>query len=76
MALHMYRGTGFGGEVAPNLSAISDTVGILGVRAVGAIRGGEDVTSAGGFATSSLRVRFKVEASGTSSRARHDPVSG
>ncbi|ETM35038.1 hypothetical protein L914_18003 [Phytophthora nicotianae] len=56
MALHMYRGTGFGGEVAPNLSAISDTVGILGVRGVGAIRGGEDVTSAGGFASSSLRV--------------------
>ncbi|KAG3108812.1 hypothetical protein PI125_g11515 [Phytophthora idaei] len=76
MALHTYSGIGFSGEVAPNLEAISDALGIHGARSVGTERGEEGVISVGAFSSSSLRERFKLEALGSSSRGRRDPVTG
>ncbi|KAG4040094.1 hypothetical protein PC123_g24370 [Phytophthora cactorum] len=75
MALHTYSGIRFGGEVAPNLEAISDAVGIHGARSVGTERGEEGVTGVGAF-SSSLREHFELEALGSSSRGRRDPVTG
>ncbi|KAG3084058.1 hypothetical protein PI125_g19598 [Phytophthora idaei] len=76
MALHTYSGIGFGGEVAPNLEAISDALGTHGARSVGTERGEESVTGAGAFSSSSLRERFELEAFGSSSRCRRDSVTG
>ncbi|KAG6952383.1 hypothetical protein JG688_00013309 [Phytophthora aleatoria] len=76
MALHTYGGIRFGGEVAPNLEAISDVLGIHGVRSVATGRGEEGVTGVGAFSSSSLRERFELEALGSSSRCRRDHVSG
>ncbi|KAG3126093.1 hypothetical protein PI126_g22472 [Phytophthora idaei] len=76
MALHTYSGIGFGGEGAPNLEAISDALGIHGARSVGTERGEEGVTGVGTFSSSSLRERFELEALGSSSRGRRDPVTG
>ncbi|KAG3131268.1 hypothetical protein PI126_g20135 [Phytophthora idaei] len=76
MALHTYSGIGFGGKVAPNLEAISDALGIHGARSVGTERGEEGVTGVGAFSSSSLRERFELEARGSSSRGRRDPVTG
>ncbi|KAG3009403.1 hypothetical protein PC121_g25337 [Phytophthora cactorum] len=72
MALHTYSGIGFGGEVAPNLEAL----GIHGARSVGTERGEEGVTGVGAFSSSSLREHFELEALGSSSRGRRDPVTG
>ncbi|KAG2769145.1 hypothetical protein PC116_g27790 [Phytophthora cactorum] len=66
----------FGGEVAPNLEAISDALGIHGARSVGTEGGEEGVTGVGAFSFSSLRERFELEALGSSSRGRRDPVTG
>ncbi|KAG3043513.1 hypothetical protein PC129_g24868 [Phytophthora cactorum] len=76
MALHAYSGIEFGGEVAPNLEAISDALGIHGARSVGTERGEEGVTGVGAFSSSSLRERFEFEALGSSSRGRRNPVTG
>ncbi|KAG3059203.1 hypothetical protein PI124_g23673 [Phytophthora idaei] len=76
MALHAYSGMGFGGEVTPNLEAISDALGIYGARSVATGRGEEGVTGVGVFSSSSLRERFELEALGSSSRSRRDPVTG
>ncbi|KAG3045217.1 hypothetical protein PC122_g24658 [Phytophthora cactorum] len=76
MALHTYSGIGFGGEVAPNLEAISDALGIHRARSVGTERGEVGVTGVGAFSSSSLREGFKFEALGSSSRGRRDPVTG
>ncbi|RAW19842.1 hypothetical protein PC110_g23716 [Phytophthora cactorum] len=76
MALHPYSGVGFGGEVAPNLEAILDALGIYGARSVGTEGGKEGVTSVGAFSSSSLPERFELEALGSSSRGRRDPVTG
>ncbi|KAG3230387.1 hypothetical protein PI124_g24515 [Phytophthora idaei] len=57
VALHTYSGIGFGGEVAPNLEAISDALGIHGARSVGTERGEKGVTGVGAFSSSSLRER-------------------
>ncbi|KAG3049470.1 hypothetical protein PI124_g24326 [Phytophthora idaei] len=76
MTLHTHSGIGFGGEVAPNLEAISDALGIHGARSVGTERGEEGVTGAGVFSSSSLRERFELEALGSSSQGRRDPVTG
>ncbi|KAG4231492.1 hypothetical protein PC116_g20230 [Phytophthora cactorum] len=75
MALHTYSGIGFGGEVAPNLEAISDALGIHGARSVGTKRGEEGVAGVGASSSSSLRERFELEALGASSRGRRDPVT-
>ncbi|KAG3053662.1 hypothetical protein PI125_g25980 [Phytophthora idaei] len=69
-------GIGFGGEVAPNLEAISDALGIHGARSVATERGEEGVTGVGAFSSSSLGERFELEALGSSSRGRRDPVTG
>ncbi|KAG2883322.1 hypothetical protein PC129_g23016 [Phytophthora cactorum] len=76
MALHTYSGIWFGDEVAPNLDAISDALGIHGARSVGTERGEESVAGFGAFSSSSLREYFELEALGSSSRRRHDPVAG
>ncbi|KAG2959288.1 hypothetical protein PC120_g28172 [Phytophthora cactorum] len=76
MALHTYSGICFGGEVAPNLEAISDALGIHGARSVGTERGEEGVTGVGAFSPSSLCERFEPEALGSSSRGRRNPVGG
>ncbi|KAG3230661.1 hypothetical protein PI124_g24242 [Phytophthora idaei] len=76
MALHTYRGIGFGGEVAPNLEAISDALGIHGARFVETKRGEEGVTGVGAFSSSSLRERFEFEALVSSSRGQRNPVTG
>ncbi|KAG3107612.1 hypothetical protein C6341_g28042 [Phytophthora cactorum] len=75
MALHTYSGIGFGGEVAPNLESISNALGIHGARSAGTERGQEGVTGVGAFSSSSLRERFELEALGSSSRGRRDPVT-
>ncbi|KAG3089143.1 hypothetical protein PC121_g4317 [Phytophthora cactorum] len=75
MALYTYSGIGFGGEVAPNLDAISDALGIHGARSVGTERGEEGVTGVGAFSSSSLREHFELETLGSSSRGRRDPVT-
>ncbi|KAG3009815.1 hypothetical protein PC121_g25322 [Phytophthora cactorum] len=64
------------GAVAPNLEAISDELGIHGARSVGTERGEEEVTDVGAFSSSSLRERFELEALGSSSRGRRNPVTG
>ncbi|KAG4035924.1 hypothetical protein PC123_g28508 [Phytophthora cactorum] len=76
MALHTYSGIVFGGEVATNLEAISDALGIHGARFVGTERGKEGITGVGAFSSLSLRERFELEALGTSSRGRRDPGTG
>ncbi|KAG3050899.1 hypothetical protein PC121_g18120 [Phytophthora cactorum] len=76
MALHTYSGIWFGGEVAPNLEAISDALGIHGARSVGAEGGEEGVTGVGAFSYSSSRERFEHEALGSFSRCRRNPVTG
>ncbi|KAG3125516.1 hypothetical protein PI126_g22727 [Phytophthora idaei] len=76
MALHTYSGIGFGDEVAPNLEAISDALGIHRGRSVGTERGEEGVTGVGAFSSSSLRERVELEALGSPSRGRRDPVTG
>ncbi|KAG3134801.1 hypothetical protein PC129_g19755 [Phytophthora cactorum] len=58
------------------MRAISDALGIHGARSVRAERGEEGVTSVGAFSSSSLRERFELEALGSSSRGRRDPVTG
>ncbi|KAG2884732.1 hypothetical protein PC117_g25754 [Phytophthora cactorum] len=63
------------GEVALNREAISDALGIHGARSVGTERGEEGVTGVGAFSSSSLRERFELEALGSSSRSRRDPVT-
>ncbi|KAG3123108.1 hypothetical protein PC128_g27671 [Phytophthora cactorum] len=75
MALHTYSGIWFGGEVAPNLEATSDALGIHGACYVGTERGEEGVTGVGAFSSSSLRERVELEAFGSSSRGRRDPVT-
>ncbi|RAW20945.1 hypothetical protein PC110_g22612 [Phytophthora cactorum] len=75
MALYTYSGIWFGGEVAPNLEAISDALGIHGARYVATGHGEEDVTGVGVFSSSLLRERFELEALGSSSRYRRDPVT-
>ncbi|KAG2965852.1 hypothetical protein PC120_g27175 [Phytophthora cactorum] len=60
MALHTYNGIWFGGEVAPNLEAISDALGIHGAHSVGTERGEEGVTGVGAFSSSSLRERDRL----------------
>ncbi|KAG3109235.1 hypothetical protein PI125_g11126 [Phytophthora idaei] len=76
MALHTYSGIGFGSEVAPNLETILDALGIHGARSAGTERGEEGVTGVGVFSSSSLREHFELEALGSSSRGRRDPVTG
>ncbi|KAG3197486.1 hypothetical protein PC129_g24517 [Phytophthora cactorum] len=76
MALYTHSGIGFGGEVAPNLEAIWDALGIHGARSIGTGRGEVRVTGVGVFSSSSLRERFELEALGSSSRSRRDPVTG
>ncbi|RAW25148.1 hypothetical protein PC110_g18433 [Phytophthora cactorum] len=76
MALHTYSGIGFGGEVAPNLEAITDALGIHGARSVTTGREEEGVTGVGAFSSSSLLERFELEALGSSSWGRRDPVTG
>ncbi|KAG3085607.1 hypothetical protein PI124_g18149 [Phytophthora idaei] len=76
MALHALNGIEFVAEVAPNLEAISDALGIHGARSVATKRGEKGVTSVGGFYASSLHERFELEALRSSSRGRRDPVSG
>ncbi|RAW31379.1 hypothetical protein PC110_g12270 [Phytophthora cactorum] len=68
-------GAAIGGEVAPDLEAISDARGTHGGRFVATERGEEGVTCVGGF-TSSLRKHFQLEAFGSSSRGRREPVAG
>ncbi|KAG2788464.1 hypothetical protein Pcac1_g2451 [Phytophthora cactorum] len=75
MALHTYSGIWFGSEVAPNLEAIADALGIHGARSVGTKRGEEGVTGVGAFSPPSLRESFGLEAFGSSSRDRRYPVS-
>ncbi|KAG3075088.1 hypothetical protein PI125_g21817 [Phytophthora idaei] len=75
-ALHTYCGIWFGGEVAPNLEATSDALGILGTRSLATGHREEGVTGVGAFSSSSLRERFELEALGSSSRGRPDPVTG
>ncbi|KAG3055311.1 hypothetical protein PI125_g25731 [Phytophthora idaei] len=76
MALHTYSRIWFGDEVAPNLEAISDALGIHGARTVETERGEEGVTSVGAFSSSLLRELFELEALRSSSRGRRDPVTG
>ncbi|KAG3055988.1 hypothetical protein PI125_g25636 [Phytophthora idaei] len=71
-----YNGIGFGGEVAPNLEEISGALGIHGARSVGTERGEGGVIGVGAFSSSSLHERFELEALGSSSRGRRDPVTG
>ncbi|KAK1940705.1 hypothetical protein P3T76_008156 [Phytophthora citrophthora] len=73
--LHEYNSIGFGGELAPNRSWICASVGIHGARTGGSVRGAVSALNMGD-ASSSLRGRFKLEASGTSSRGRRDPKGG
>ncbi|ETI35941.1 hypothetical protein F443_17837 [Phytophthora nicotianae P1569] len=73
MVQHPYRSTRFGGEIAPNLSTISDALDIQGTRTAGAVRGEEGVTGVDGLTCSSLRGRFEL---GTYSRSHRGPVSG
>ncbi|KAG3050694.1 hypothetical protein PI125_g26401 [Phytophthora idaei] len=76
MELHTYSGIWFSGEVAPNLEAISGALGIHGARSVTTGRGEEGVTGVGASSSSLLRERFELEALGSSSRGRRDPVTG
>ncbi|KAG4049327.1 hypothetical protein PC123_g15392 [Phytophthora cactorum] len=76
MALHTYSGIWFGGEVAPNLEAISDALGIHGVRSVGTEHGEEGVTGVGAFLLHHYASASNLEALGSSSRGRRDPVTG
>ncbi|KAG3188193.1 hypothetical protein PC128_g12321 [Phytophthora cactorum] len=76
MALHTYSGIWLGGEVAPSLEAISGALGIHGARSAGTERGEEGVTGGTASSSSSLRERFELEALGSSSRGRRDPVTG
>ncbi|KAG2770462.1 hypothetical protein Pcac1_g18488 [Phytophthora cactorum] len=76
MALHTYNRIWFGAEVAPNLEAISDALGIHATRTVETERGEEHVTSVGAFSSSLLRELFELEALGSSSRGGRDPVTG
>ncbi|KAK1947631.1 hypothetical protein P3T76_001641 [Phytophthora citrophthora] len=73
--LHEYNSIGFGGELAPNRSWICASVGIHGARTGGSVRGAVSALNMGD-ASSSLRGRFELEASGTSSRGRRDPKGG
>ncbi|KAK1935755.1 hypothetical protein P3T76_010450 [Phytophthora citrophthora] len=73
--LHEYNSIGFGGELAPNRSWICASVGIHGARTGGSVCGAVSALNMGD-ASSSLRGRFKLEASGTSSRGRRDPKGG
>ncbi|KAK1930273.1 hypothetical protein P3T76_014233 [Phytophthora citrophthora] len=73
--LHEYNSIGFGGELAPNRSWICASVGIHGARTGGSVRGAVSALNMGD-ASSSLRGRFELEASGTSSRGRRDPNGG
>ncbi|KAK1928928.1 hypothetical protein P3T76_015568 [Phytophthora citrophthora] len=73
--LHEYNSIGFGGELAPNRSWICASVGIHGVRTGGSVHGAVSALNMGD-ASSSLRGRFELEASGTSSRGRQDPKGG
>ncbi|ETN20318.1 hypothetical protein PPTG_21274 [Phytophthora nicotianae INRA-310] len=80
MALQTHKSIGFGGEVAPNLSAISDVEGIQAGRTATslAVREREEgLTGTGGCrASTPVRGRFEREPPGSSLRVCRDPVSG